>query len=315
MSEKKMTYVLITPARNEAAFIRLTIESVVRQTVLPARWVIVNDGSTDDTAAIISPYLAKNPWIVLVNLPVRRERHFAAKVNAFNAGRARVADIDYAIIGNMDADISFDPDHLEFLLEQFRADPQLGVAGTVFREEGYNSETDSYEGQTHVSGQCQIFRRECFDQIGGYRPNKAGGIDWMAVTSARMMGWKTRSFREKSFFHHRHMGTAERGRLASAFSYGEKDYYLGGHPIWQLFRVTYRMAKSPFVFGGLALGMGYATAWLRRMERPVSAELMKFHRREQIQKLRSILGSLVSLKRFNRFETQRDLNHPLDNAQ
>ncbi len=121
------------------------------------------------------------------------------------------------------------------------------------RKAGTARRSDSFEGQNHVSGQCQLFRRECFEEIGGYFANKAGGIDWIAVTTARMMGWKTRSFREKSFFHYRHLGTAERSVFAAAFSYGEKDYYLGGHPVWELFRVTYRMTKRPFSSKGLLL--------------------------------------------------------------
>jgi len=297
-------YVLITPSRNEEMFIEKTIQSMIRQTVLPLRWVIVNDGSTDGTAERVRPYLAGNPWMVLVDLPVRAERHFAAKVNAFNAGRERVKDLDYEVIGNLDADISFDSDHMEFLLGEFSKDARLGVAGTVFREDGYSSETDSFEGGSHVAGQCQLFRRQCFEEIGGYRANKAGGIDWMASTTARMMGWKTRSFREKSFFHHRKMGTAERGQLASSFSYGEKDYYLGGHPLWELFRVGWRMTKKPYLVDGIALGLGYLWALLRRAKRPVSDELMRFHRREQMQKLKSILGSMLTMKRFNRFETK-----------
>jgi glycosyltransferase involved in cell wall biosynthesis len=301
MTSSPADYVLVTPARNEAAFIEKTLESVIRQTVLPLRWVIVNDGSTDDTAVLVSPYLADYPWIRLVNRPLRKERHFAAKVWAFNAGWEEVRDLDYEVIGNLDADVSLDEDHFEFLMGEFQKDPQLGVAGTIFREHGYSSSTDSFEGQTHVSGQCQLFRRRCFEEIGGYRPNKAGGIDWMAVTTARMMGWKTRSFREKCFFHHRAMGTAERGRLASSFSYGEKDYYLGGHPVWEIFRVVYRMTKRPYLVNGMALGLGYLCAFARRVERPVSAELMRFHRKEQMRKLRSILGSLLRLKRVDNF--------------
>jgi hypothetical protein len=295
-------YVLVTPARNEEAFIEKTIQSIIRQTILPNRWVIVNDGSTDATSSIVRPYLADHPWIVLVDLPVRQERHFAAKVYAFNAGEAKVKDLDYEIIGNLDADVSLDEDHFEFLLGEFGKDDRLGVAGTIFREHGYSSETDSFEGQSHVSGQCQIFRRQCFEEIGGYKPNKAGGIDWMAVTTARMIGWKTRSFREKAFFHHRHLGTAERGRLASSFSYGEKDYYLGGHPVWEIFRVAYRMMKWPYLVDGAALGLGYFWALLRRLERPVSDDLMRFHRKEQMQKLRAILGSLITFKRVSSFQ-------------
>ncbi len=129
-------YVLITPARNEEAFIEKTLESVIKQTVLPQRWVIVNDGSTDATSEKVRSYLADHPWMTLVDLPVRKERHFAAKVNAFNAGRERVRDLDYIVIGNLDADVSLDADHFEFLMNQFVKDPELGVAGTIFREEG-----------------------------------------------------------------------------------------------------------------------------------------------------------------------------------
>jgi len=293
--------VLVTPARNEEAFIENTLRSMVRQTVLPARWVIVNDGSTDATGDIVRRHAAQHPWIDVVDMPGRRDRSFAAKVHCFNAGYARARRIEHEVVGNVDADISFEPDVLEFLLQRFADDPMLGVAGTTFREAGYRSDTDSFEGQQHVAGACQLFRRRCFEDVGGYIPHKAGGIDWMAVTTARMKGWKTRSFREKSCFHHRHLGTAERGQLASSFSYGEKDYYLGGHPAWELCRVGYRMTKRPYLMDGLALGLGYAWAGLRRIDRPVSAELMRFHRAEQMQKLRAILKSVVAFKRLDHF--------------
>jgi glycosyltransferase involved in cell wall biosynthesis len=300
---KNPSYVLITPSRNEARFIEETLKSVVAQTVLPLKWVIVNDGSTDATADIVARYAAQHSWIELVNRPVRKGRHFAAKVEAFNAGQDRVQHLPYEIIGNLDADVSLDPDHFEFLLSKFRQEERLGVAGTVFREpDGYDSGTDSFEGQTYVSGQCQIFRRECFEEIGGYVPSKAGGIDWMAVTTARMVGWRTRSFREKFFLHHRPLGTAERGPIASAFAYGKKDYILGGHPLWQVFRCAYRMTKRPYGMGGIALFVGYITGFLSRAERPVSRELMRFHRSEQMLKLKSILSSLARLKRINNFE-------------
>jgi len=295
-------YVLVTPTRNEEAFIEETIESVARQTCLPLKWVIVNDGSTDSTRSRIEPFLSKHNWIELVNLPVRQERNFAAKVRAFDAGQEKVKHLDYELIGNLDSDVILDADHFEFLLNKFNDDPRLGVAGTVFREEsGYNSETDSLEGQLHVSGQCQLFRRECFADIGGYCANKAGGIDWIAVTTARMMGWKTRSFREKSFLHQRRLGTAERSAFKAAFSYGEKDYYLGGHPVWELFRICYRMVKPPYIVEGLALGLGYGWAAVRRAKRPITRELMRFHRREQMRKLRVILKSAVTFRPIDKF--------------
>ena len=302
-----LNYVLVTPAHNEEAFIEKTIESMINQTFLPVKWVIVDDGSTDKTREIISRYLAQYHWIEMVQMPERRDRSFAAKATAFNAGYERVKDLQYEIIGNLDADISFEKDHFEFLAKKFSENPALGVAGTVFREDGYSSERDSFEGHKHVSGQCQLFRRQCWEEIGGYIPHRAGGIDWMAVTTARMKGWKTESFREKWFFHYRHLGTAERSVLSSLFTYGEKDYYLGGHPVWQLFRVAYRATKRPYIIGGIALGLGYCWAFLRRTPRPVTRDLMAFHRREQMLKLKSILVSLVTFKRVDNFNVQREL--------
>lgn len=299
-----MRYVLITPARNEEQFIEKTIQSVIGQSVLPSKWVIVNDGSTDATASIVRQYLAKYDWMELVGLPTHRDRSFAAKVRAFNAGFDRVKGLEYEVIGDLDSDISFDADYFEFLLDKFQEDTNLGVAGTIFREEGYSSATDSFEGQNHVAGGCQLFRRQCFEEIGGYIPNRAGGIDWIAVTTARMMGWTTRSFREKSFFHYRSLGTAERSLLASAFSYGEKDYYLGGHPLWEIFRAAYRAVKKPYLVGAIALYSGYLSAFLRQMKRPVSDELMRFHRKEQMLKLKTIFGSMLRFKRIDNFEVK-----------
>lgn len=296
-------YVLITPACNEEKFIEYTLKSVVKQTVLPVKWVIVNDGSTDATASIVEGYANKYDWIELVNLPKKKGRNFAAKVHAFNAGRERLKGLDYAVIGNLDSDVTLDEDHFEFLMGKFREDPSLGVAGTIFIEgDGYSSGIDSFEGQNYVSGQCQMFRRECFDEIGGYFPSKNGGIDWIAVMTARMIGWKTRSFREKSFFHHRLLGTADRGVVGSSYAYGRKDYYLGGHPLWGLFRSAYRLTKKPYVFAGVALFLGYAGAYIKHEQRPVSKELMEFHRKEQMRRLKKILVSLCTFKRIDRFE-------------
>jgi hypothetical protein len=185
---------------------------------------------------------------------------------------------------------------------KFSEDPELGVAGTTFRESTYSSETNSFEGHQHVAGGAQMFRRACFDQIGGYVPNKAGGVDWIAVTSARMKGWKTRSYREREFFHHRSLGTAERGVLASAFSYGEKDYYLGNAPAWQVFRIVYQLTNRPYILVGGAVALGYLSAALRRINRPIGPELMAFHRREQMAKLKTILKSVLRFKRLDSFQ-------------
>ena len=288
-----MNYVLITPARNEEAVIAKTLESVVAQSRLPERWVIVDDGSTDRTADIVDDYARRYPWIVLVRRPARVDRNFAGKVHAVNAGVDAVRDLRFDVLGNLDADVSFEPDYMEFLLQKFADDPKLGVAGTPFTQPGgYDSTRDSFEGENYVAGPCQLFRYRCFLDIGGYMANPAGGVDWIAVMSARMKGWTVTAFSAKRFHHHRSMGTAERGEVAALFSYGEKDYYLGGSPLWQLVRGGYRMTKRPFVAGGMALLLGFAWAALRRIKRPVTNELMRFHRREQMKKLRAVLYAL-----------------------
>jgi glycosyltransferase involved in cell wall biosynthesis len=291
-----MNYVLITPARNEAAFIEQTLQSVIAQTRRPVLWVIVDDGSTDRTAAIVEQYAREQPWIQLVRRPSRVNRDFAGKVHAFNAGLERTIDLRPELIGNLDADTSFGADHFEFLIEQFRLDPNLGVAGTAYTQEGWDSMTDSFEGETSVHGACQLFRAECFRQIGGYIANPAGGVDWIAVTSARMHGWTTRNFPDRRFHHHRRMGTAQRGTLGALFDYGAKDYFLGGSPVWEAFRVAYRLTKKPVLLGGTALFCGYAISAVRRVKRPVSPELMRFHRAEQMRRLKFILGSLLRFR-------------------
>lgn len=279
------TYVLITPARNEARFIRSTIESVVAQTEPPRRWVIVSDGSTDGTDDIVETYGARHPWITLVRRPEHAERHFAAKVRAFNAGYTTLVGETYDIIGNLDADITFEKDYFEFLLGKFAEDVRLGVAGTPFVE-GEVSYDYRFTSLEHVSGACQLFRRACFEEIGGYVPVAGGGIDWIAVTTARMKGWKTRTFADRVCHHHRPMGTATAGRFQALYKLGRQDYFLGGHPLWEVSRAVFQATRPPYVLGGVVLLAGYLRALMGRVERPVSPELASFHRREQMRRLR-----------------------------
>lgn len=284
---------LITPAWNEAALITETIKAVVAQTVRPAKWVIVSDGSTDGTDDIVKQYAAQHGWIELVQMPQRAERHFAGKVNAFKAGQARLQNVQYDVIGNLDADITFETDYLEFLLGKFLADPKLGVAGTPFREGNYQYDY-RFTSSDHVSGACQLFRRECFEQIGGYVPIKIGGVDLVAVITARMKGWQTHTFTEKICMHHRKIGTAAmRNNLRVAFKGGRGDYMLGGHPVWEFFRCIYQMTKSPVVLGGALRFAGFSWAMLRRTEKAVSPELAKFRGKEQMHRLKKFIGARI----------------------
>lgn len=305
-----MKYILITAARNEEAFISRTLDSVIAQTQVPERWVIVDDGSSDRTAEIVEERVKKFPWITLVRNPKREGRNFAAKADAVNTALAQSQKLEFTVLGNLDADTSFAPDYMEFLMQKFSADPRLGVAGTPFTQEGgYDSTRDSFEGENFVAGPIQLFRRECFKEIGGYTASPAGGVDWIAVMTARLKGWTTRSFADKRYHHHRLMGTAEKSPVAALFSYGQKDYYLGGSPLWQLFRVNYRLLKKPYVVGGSALFLGYVWAAVKRVKRPVSSELMQFHRQEQMKKLRGIFRSLLRLKKVDNFSVASKQEH------
>lgn len=289
-----LKYAIITPARNEAAFIEEVIKCVVAQTQPPLKWVIVSDGSTDGTDEIVKRYAAQYPWIELVRMPERRERHFAGKVTAFMAGQERLADLDYDIIGNLDADITCDNEYFSFLMARFQEYPRLGVGGTPFREE--NEQYDyRFTSVEHVSGACQLFRRQCFEDIGGYTPIKIGGIDLVAVISARMKGWQTRSFLEKICMHHRKMGTAKRSPTMVAFKGGQGDYQLGMHPLWEFSRTFYQITKPPIIIGGLARWVGFSMAMVLRKEKLVSEELVRFRRAEQMQRLRDYFARTVGL--------------------
>jgi len=280
---------LVTPARNEAAFIEGTLKSMVAQCMKPVRWVIVSDGSTDGTDELVMKYVQQRSWIELVRLPERRDRHFAGKVFAFNAGYERLKEVPYDVIGNVDADITFDPEHLAFLLRKFTEDPQLGVAGSPFVEGDLRYDY-RFTSLTHVSGCCQLFRRECFEEIGGYVPIQIGGIDLVAVLTARMKGWRTRTFPEKVCVHHRKIGTAKQNRLMVAFRGGKGDYRLGMHPLWELSRTPYQMTKRPYIVaGGLRLA-GFTWAMMTRAPKLISVEIVNFRRAEQMSRLRQFVG-------------------------
>lgn len=284
-------YILITPARNEEEHIEGVIKSVTSQTHLPEKWVIVSDGSTDGTDALVKKHLPNHSWMEFMRMPEHEDRQFASKVHCFNAGYAKVRHTEHDIVGNLDADITFERDYFEYLMSKFADDPGLGVAGTPFVEDGKHYDY-RYTNIEHVSGACQLFRRECFEEIGGYVPIKGGGIDWAAVTTARMRGWKTRTYTDKTCRHHRKMGTGNTSPILTWFRQGRKDYFLGNHPVWELFRTVYQMSRKPYCLGGSLLLTGYLWAAVRNKERPISRELLVFVRKEQMHRLTRALTRL-----------------------
>lgn len=293
MTAEKLSYVVITPARNEEALIGDTVRAVMAQSHRPLRYIVVSDGSTDRTDEIVSALAAEVDWIELLRLPERKDRQFAAKARAVNTAYERLRDLEFDVVCNLDADVTFGPDYFEFLLDRFAEDPSLGVAGTPQAYDPSRPDRHSCAHKNanldHVWGACQLFRKECWESVGGYVPVKGGAVDWIAVTTARMKGWTTRTFKDRVCFHHREIGTAESSRLMMRFHYGRKAYYVGGHPAWEALRGVSEMRSKPYLVGGLAFLTGYGWAALTRMERPVSEELIEFHRKEQMARLKRLV--------------------------
>jgi cellulose synthase/poly-beta-1,6-N-acetylglucosamine synthase-like glycosyltransferase len=278
-------YVLVTPARNEAQFIEQTIQAVLAQTVKPLKWAVVSDGSTDGTDEIVSRYAAEHSWIELVRMPERTERHFAGKALAVRAGMDRMLGLPYEVIASLDGDITFDLDHFEFLLGKLKIDERLGIVGTPYRDATNETYDYRFVSTDHVSGACQVFRRACWEEIGGYALSKGGAIDTIATLTARSKGWKTRTFPEKMALHHRVIGTAENSQIKSRFILGRRDWMIGNSVVWELFRGLYQMTKRPYALRGAAIVAGYAWAACTGVQRPVPAELRAFRRKEQMEQL------------------------------
>jgi biofilm PGA synthesis N-glycosyltransferase PgaC len=293
---KLPTYALITPAHNEADFIERTIRSVVAQRIRPSRWIIVSDGSTDGTDDIVQKYVAQYDWIELIRRPNSVERHFAKKTAAFNAGYERLKLVPYEVIGNLDADVSFDDEHFfEFLMGRFAENSRLGVAGTAYWE-GEVLYPYRFTSLEDVAGACQLFRRECFEVIGGYPPLRSGGIDVVAVFCAQTHGWQTRTFTERTFVHNRVVGTAQRiCTWRRILRNGMKDYVLGSHPTWEFLRSFYQMKNRPYVVGGVLVFAGYLWAMLRGIEKSIPEELMRVRRKGQMERLKDILRRMLFL--------------------
>jgi len=279
-------YALVSPVRNEARYIQLTLDSVIRQTKLPERWVIVSDGSTDATDDIVRRYAAAHPFIQLVRRQPDAKRNFGSKVLAIREGIAHLAGLDYDALGNLDGDVSFAPDYFAEILRRFDADPRLGVAGGLL--------LDDHDGQWHkqvisisssVAGPVQMFRRECYEQIGGYTPLRYGGVDAVAEVMARMHGWQVRTFPELEVRHHRRVGTEGKGVLRAFYDMGWREAVIGYHPLFEFVRAANRMRAAPYIIGGLMHFAGYVSARARREPIAVPKDFVRFLRQEQIQRL------------------------------
>jgi poly-beta-1,6-N-acetyl-D-glucosamine synthase len=291
-TQNGLRYVVITAAKNEAAYIGRALAAMAAQTVPPLRWFIVSDGSTDDTDALVRRHAEMHPWTTLIRLPERAERHWGAKVDAFNAGYAQARELEFDCVANLDADVSLSPNYFACLLEHFARRPRLGVAGgEVFDAVDGREVLPVCHDRNEVPGPCQFFRRACFDAIGGYCRTREGIEDTIATMSAMMHGWDVARVTDCRLVHHRPVGgMGGRSVFKVGFLYGTKDYLLGDHPLWEAGRFVYRMQDKPYVLSSGVRLAAYAWAALRRRPRPVSAAFVAFRRRWQMQRLRAAVG-------------------------
>jgi biofilm PGA synthesis N-glycosyltransferase PgaC len=281
------TYALITPARNEQDYIGHTLQSVVQQTVLPQRWIIVNDRSTDHTASIVADYADRYSFIHLISVSGDQQRNFGSKSKAIAHAYEQLADVAFDFVGNLDADIGLDPCYYECILAQLEANPRLGIAGGI----RYDLKHGKFElrdcARNSVGGPIQLFRRACYEEIGGYMPLSYGGIDAVAEISARMHGWEVRSFPEYRVYHYRATGTASQSSRRALYRAGLRDYTIGYHPLFEVARTFRRMKDKPYVIGAWITFAGYLSALVRRLDRPVSPELVAYLHSEQMQRLKN----------------------------
>lgn len=275
----------MTAAHNEAAFIEGTIRSVLAQTVLPVRWVIVSDGSTDKTDDIVESYAKDHEFIRFLKLARPAGRSFGSKGKALEKGGNLLDGVSFEFIGNLDADITLEPSYFEALMGHFDLDPQLGLAaGLVCERRGGTFQGRASNRIDSVPHAAQLVRRECYGAIGGYSVLKYGGEDWYAQQCAKMKGWNAVTIPSLRVFHDRHTGTSSTA-FKHQFRAGRVDYSLGSDPVFEFLKCAVRVRETPWFLGAVTRFLGFAWSGIRGEKRPVSREFIDFLRKEQRAKV------------------------------
>ncbi|WP_348674612.1 glycosyltransferase family A protein [uncultured Abyssibacter sp.] len=279
---------IVSPVRDESKYIRLTLDAMVAQTVWPAEWIIVDDGSSDDTPDIVRSYQKDYPFIRLITRDDRGKRVLGSGViEAFNFGRAQLQS-DYAYICKLDGDMSFDERYLETMLEAFAADPRLAaVSGKVYRPED-DGLVEEYIIDEVVAGQFKFYRRSAFEEIGGFTQTILwDGID---IHKCRMKGWSTRSIRDDRarLYHHRMMGSSDKNVYKGRVRLGRGIWFMGYHPAYAVASGMFRMGEKPYVIGGLIIIGAYFYAALKRDPRYDDLEFRRDLQAWQMQRLREV---------------------------
>jgi poly-beta-1,6-N-acetyl-D-glucosamine synthase len=277
------SYVLITAAKNEEAYIERVLQSVVNQTCLPESWVIVSDGSTDRTDDIVREWAKSYEFISLLRLNNGGARVFSSQAFASNAGYDRIKDSAFEFIGFLDADITFDSTYYQKLLNIFAAHPQLGVAGgEIFERVDGEFQPRAGNSIDSVAGAIQFFRRQCYDEIGSRLiPLRYGGHDFVANAMAMKAGWQVRSVSGLPVFHHRTTGTAGTSILRARYRTGLQDYFMGYQALFAAGKCVRRISHPPLAVGSVAEFLGYFLPWVTLRRRTVPDEFVRYLKQQQ----------------------------------
>lgn len=283
------SYVLITPCRNEADYIEGTLRAVIAQTARPQKWVIVSDGSVDRTDEIVRSYAETYDFILFLRRSGDRQRNFGSKVESIELAYQHLRELQFDFVGNLDADITFDCNYYANVLSKFEQNERLGLAGGRRLDVDNGRLIPIRTAQNSVAGAVQLFRRTCYEAIGGYRRLPCGGVDAVAEIMARMHGWQVESFLDLPYYHHRVTGTASGGVLKARFKVGVQHRMIGYHPVFHLVSCIFHSPSYPFILGSLASIAGYVWTSLRKHEKVVPDDFVRYLRGEQLMRLRSLL--------------------------
>jgi poly-beta-1,6-N-acetyl-D-glucosamine synthase len=276
-------YVIITPVRDEERHVEETIACISRQTILPAEWVIVDDGSTDQTSAILDRCAAQYPWISVVHRPNRGFRKSGGGVvDAFNTGYSALHFDKWLFIVKLDGDLSFAPDYFQKCFERFEAHPKLGIGGgEIYHEIDGNRKLES-NPKFHVRGATKIYRRACWEALGGLWPGP--GWDTIDEVKANMLGWETTAFEDLHLIHHRETGLAE-GAVRDRMKHGMACYISGYHPLFVGASCVLRLIRKPYVIGSFAMLWGFLKGYFKRVPRVDDKRLIRYMRGQQLRRL------------------------------
>jgi len=290
---------LITPARDEAAYLEKTIRAVLAQRRRPDLWLIADDGSTDATPEILARFAAEAPFLRVLRPPQQERRAdadgltLAAEARAFNLALASVELAEFTHVGKLDADVELPSEYFERLLEQFAAEPALGVAGGTLLERSGGEWRPTKIPAYHVRGALKLYSRECFEAIGGIEERL--GWDTIDDTYARMRGFTTRSLPDLSARHHRPVATRG-GTLRGRARHGQCAYILRYGAWWVALRSLKVACSRPYLLSGVAFFYGYLRSAWRREDRVEDEQYRRFVAQELRQRARPrrLLKKLIS---------------------